>query len=68
MRKSTVDSAMQRLKKKMLDADKENMYWSIKLLKSKGISDSEDKSIAGHVSEQMKELYDTKINRVRAAK
>lgn len=42
------DTAMQRLKKKMSEAGLQHIYWSLHDLKRKGISDAEDKSIAGH--------------------
>lgn len=48
-------SAMSRLKKKVGDD-----FWSMHLLKSKGISDSKDKDIAG-LTESMKKRYNTKI-------
>ncbi len=66
--KSTVDSAMQRLKKRMVIKGHGDIYWSMHLLKSKGVSDAEDKNIEGHKSEQMKERYNTKIETIRAAK
>ena len=43
-------------------------FWTVHLLKSKGISDSEDKNIGGHKSEQMKERYNTKLETIKAAK
>jgi len=65
--KSTLNSAMDRLKKKMM-AKGIKTYWSLHLLKAKGISDSEDKSIAGHVSEAMKQRYNIKIESIKATK
>ncbi|MEZ5534430.1 MAG: hypothetical protein R3F02_02285 [Thiolinea sp.] len=58
--RSGLNSAMQRLKKKMADRGLEDVYWNLHLLKSKGVSDSKDKRIAGHRSEAMRERYNTK--------
>ncbi|MBF0266588.1 MAG: hypothetical protein HQL46_15100 [Gammaproteobacteria bacterium] len=68
LNKSTLNTAMQRLKKRMIENGKGDSYWSLHLLKSKGISDAEDKNLGGHKSEQMKERYNTKVEEVRAAK
>ncbi len=53
-------SAMGRLKKKVGKG-----YWNLHLLKSKGISDSKDKDIAG-LTESMKKRYNTKIEEHKA--
>ncbi len=55
--RSGLNSAMQRLKKKMADHGLEDTYWNLHLLKSKSVSDSKDKRIAGHRSEAMRERY-----------
>ncbi len=59
--KSTLDDAMQRLKKNMEKKGLGDVYWSLHKLKSKGVSDSDNKNIAGHKTEQMRQKYDTKI-------
>lgn len=53
-------SAMGRLKKKVGEG-----FWSMHLLKSKGISDSKDKDIAG-LTHAMKKRYNTKIEEHKA--
>lgn len=58
--RSGLDSAMQRLKQKMENRGLGDVYWNLHLLKSKAVSDSDDKRIAGHKSEAMRERYNTK--------
>ena len=72
--KSTLDEAMQRLKKRMTeleikschsnstgkDETESPLYWTLHDLKRKGISDSENKHIAGHKSEAMRQRYNVK--------
>ena len=72
--KSTLDEAMQRLKRKMSkktlmsyhthsngpDEVKSPLFWTLHDLKRKGISDSENKHIAGHKSEAMRQRYNVK--------
>ncbi len=53
-------SAMSRLKKKVGAG-----FWNLHLLKSKGLSDSKDKDIAG-LTESMKKRYNTKIQEHKA--
>jgi hypothetical protein len=65
--KSTLDDAVQRLKRHMKEIGKGDKYWSLHKLKSKGISDADDKNIAGHKSEQMKQKYDTKLHKIKPA-
>jgi len=52
----------------MEEIGKGDVYWSLHKLKSKGISDADNKNIAGHTSEQMKQKYDTKIHKYKPAK
>jgi len=66
--KSTLDDAMQRLKKRMKGKGLENVYWSLHKLKSKGVSDSTDKTIAGHKTEAMRQKYDKKVHTKKPAK
>lgn len=74
LHKSTLDEAMQRLKKRMIelkitscqsnangrDENESPLYWTLHDLKRKGISDSENKHIAGHKSEAMRQRYNVK--------
>ena len=50
---TAINSAMQTLKKKM-SSDK---FWTLHMLKHKGVTDSENKHIAGHKDKKMIELY-----------
>lgn len=59
---------MQRLKRKMAKKGLDDVYWSLHKLKSKGISDSKDKTIAGHKTEAMRQKYNTKIHIKKPAK
>ncbi len=68
LNKSTFDDAMQRLKRHMKEKGLSDIYWTLHQLKSKGISDSEDKHIAGHKTEAMRQKYDTKVHTKKPAK
>ena len=68
LRKSALDTAMQRLKKLMESEGLGDVYWSLHKLKSKGVSDARDDRIAGHRSEAMRERYKTKIERHKPAR
>ncbi|MCB1621188.1 MAG: hypothetical protein KDI44_10700, partial [Thiothrix sp.] len=59
---SGIQSNMARLKKKMKEQGLEKAFWSLHLLKHKGISDAEDDKIAGHRSESMRDRYNHKID------
>ena len=59
--KSTINAAFQELKRKMEQQGLQNAYWSLHMVKAKGISDSQDKHIAGHVTEAMRQRYDRKV-------
>lgn len=63
--KSTLDDAMQRLKQLMKKKGLSHVFWSLHKLKSKAVSDSENKHIAGHRSEAMRQRYDVKIHTVK---
>lgn len=65
---SGLNSAMQRLKQEMKSRGLEETYWNLHLLKSKGVSDANNKRIAGHRSEAMREQYNTKIESFKPAK
>ena len=68
LKAETMRTAMQRIKKNMKADGFEKEYWSLHLLKSKGMSDSDDKKIAGHKTEAMRNLYDTKVSSHKAVK
>ena len=59
---STVRTAMFRIKKLMAEDGCVDAFWSLSLLKSRAISDSEDKHVAGHKTEAMRNRYDTKVS------
>lgn len=67
MPKSTLDDAMQRLKRKMSSKGLSDTYWSLHKLKSKAQSDAKNKDISG-LSESMKRHYDTKLHKVNPAR
>ena len=66
--KSTLDDAMQRLKKHMIKQNLGDSFWSLHKLKSKAVSDSDDKKIAGHKTEAMRQKYDPKVQSHKAVK
>lgn len=66
--KSTLNSAMQRLKKRMEKKGLGNKRWTMHALKSKGVTDSEDKHVAGHKTEIMRQKYQKKIEKHKAVK
>lgn len=70
LKKSSLDTAMQRLKKLMASEEHDlgHVYWSLHKLKSKGISDASDDRIAGHKSESMRNRYKTNLERHKPAK
>ena len=65
LKKSTLDTAMQRLKKRMDAKGLGEIYWSLHKLKSKAISDALDNRIAGHKTEAMRNRYTTKRARFK---
>jgi hypothetical protein len=66
--RAAITSAMSRLKSAMKDDGLLHIYWTSHDLKRKAISDSKDKKIAGHKSEKMEQLYDTKRKEYRPPK
>lgn len=58
---SGLQSAMQRLKLKMKERGLSNVYWTIHELKHKAITESQDKRLAGHKTESMRNKYDHSI-------
>jgi len=66
--RSTVQAAFQEIKKIMKESGIGEMYWSLHLAKSKGITDSENDRLAGHVSEAMRNRYTRKLRKHKAAK
>lgn len=65
---ATLQAAMQRLKRLMESKGMEGIYWTLHELKHKGITDAEDKNIAGHKSESMKQKYDHSRPRNKSVK
>lgn len=66
--RATVNAAFLEIKKIMIEAGVGEMYWSLHLAKSKGLTDSENDRIAGHVTEAMRKRYFRKLRRHKAAK
>ena len=66
--RSTVNAAFSEIKKIMIKAEIGDMYWSLHLAKSKGLTDSENDRIAGHVTETMRKRYFRKLRKHKAAK
>lgn len=58
--KSTLADRMQRLKQKLIKAGHGDIYWTMHLLKHKGMTDAKDKDVAG-LSEGNKKIYDHSI-------
>ncbi|MBU1723404.1 MAG: hypothetical protein KJ892_06085 [Gammaproteobacteria bacterium] len=59
--KSTINAAFQELKRNMEQEGLQSSYWSLHMIKAKGVSDAQDKRIAGHVTEAMRQRYDRKV-------
>lgn len=68
LRKSSLDTAMQRLKDLMSARGLSHIYWSLHKIKAKGISDAENNRIAGHQTEAMREQYSVKTERHKPAR
>ncbi len=62
---SSLQSAMHRLKKKMESRGLQNVYWTVHELKHKAITEAEDKRIAGHKSESMRNRYDHSVEQFK---
>ena len=67
--KSALDSAWQRLVRRAVAEGviEKDQRFALHGLKHRGITDSEDKSAGGHVTEAMRQLYDHSVPVVRAA-
>lgn len=67
--KSALDSAWQRLVRRAVAEDviEEEQRFALHGLKHRGITDSDDKSAGGHVTEAMRQMYDRSVPVVRAA-
>ena len=63
LKKSSLDTAMQRLKKKMTAKGLGSVYFSMHKLKHKAISDAKDARIGGHKSEAMRNRYQVKLEK-----
>ncbi len=57
----TISAGFRETKTLMEEQGLEKVYWSLHQIKAKGVSDSEDKTIAGHKTEAMRQRYDRKI-------
>lgn len=68
MSRWTVQAAFGELKKVMEEAGHGEMYWSLHFAKSKGITDSGNDRLAGHVTEAMRKRYFRKLRKHKAAK
>lgn len=65
---SGLRTALHRLKDTMEERGLKDTFWTLHLLKSKGVSDAESDRIAGHKTGSMKNKYKTKIKRHKAAR
>ncbi|MBH1633684.1 integrase [Stenotrophomonas maltophilia] len=67
--KSALDSAWQRLVRRAVAEDviEKGQRFALHGLKHRGITDSEDNSAGGHVTEAMRQLYDHSVPVVKAA-
>ncbi|EMI47953.1 phage integrase [Stenotrophomonas maltophilia AU12-09] len=67
--KSAFDSAWQRLVRRAVveDVIDKDQRFALHGLEHRGITDSEDKSAGGHVTEAMRQLYDHSVPVVKAA-
>lgn len=65
---SGLRTALHRLKDTMEERGLKDTFWTLHLLKSKGVSDAESDHIAGHKTESMRNKYKTKIERHKAAR
>lgn len=65
--RSTVNAAFLEIKAIMIKAEIGEMYWSLHLAKSKGLTDSDNDRIAGHVTEAMRKRYFRKLRKHKAA-
>ncbi|ENB4169113.1 hypothetical protein JY412_19640 [Stenotrophomonas maltophilia] len=67
--KSALDSAWQRLVRRAVAEDviEKDQRFALHGLEHRGITDSEDKSAGGHVTEAMRQLYDHSVPVVKAA-
>lgn len=62
---SGLQSAMQRLKAKMTERGLAQVYWTVHELKHKAITESDDKRLAGHKTEAMRNKYDHSIEKFK---
>jgi integrase len=68
LQRSSLSSYQSDLKLLMQKEGVEHVYWTMQELKAKGVSDSEDKTVAGHKTEAMRQRYDKKLQRNKAVK
>jgi len=65
---NTFSAAMKRLKNRMAENGRGNIYWTAHDLKRKGHTEAEDENLTGHKSEQMRQRYRVKARKVRPVK
>lgn len=63
-----IKSAMSRLKKKMKNSGLEGVFWSLHLLKHKGMTDAENKDLGGHKNAAIKDSYIHDLEVVKPAR
>lgn len=68
LQRSSLSSYQSDLKILMRQAGLGHVYWTMQQLKVKGVGDSEDKTVAGHKTEAMRQRYDKKLQRNKAVK
>lgn len=68
LKRSTLSSHQSDLKIKMRAAGLGGVYWTMQQLKAKGVSDSDDKTVAGHKTEAMRQRYDKKRQQNKAVR
>ncbi len=59
--RATAHAAMQQLKQALAASHPDHKFWNLHALKARGVSDSKDKTIAGHVTEAMRNRYDRSL-------
>ena len=56
---------MSRLKKLMIEDGLGDVFWSIHMLKHKGMTDAENKELGGHKDQAIKDSYTHDLDRVK---
>lgn len=63
-----VKSAMSRLKKTMVEEGLGDTFWSLHLLKHKGMTDAENKDLGGHKNQAIKDSYNHELDKIKPVK